>query len=140
MRLWPIADGLDLILLHRQPLLTDHVAQKGYLTLEELALVWMSIVAFVLEPLQHPVHQLGVLFCRLTVDEDVVDKDDHSLVQSIPQDPLHLPLKDSGSVLHTKWHAVRLIQSQRRSHCQDLLAGLFQRDLPEAFRQVHLAE
>ena len=116
------------------------MAEEGHLLLEELALARVGVVALLLQPSQHELHQLSVLLCCAGVDEDVIDEHHHAFVQPVTQDALHLPLESGRRVADTEGHVSRLLQSQRRGEGQQLLRLLVHRDLPEALEQVELGE
>ncbi len=136
----PLVDRLDLVLLHTDASFTDHVAKERHLPLEELALVRVGYVALLQQSSHHPLHELRVFLRRLGIDEDVVHEDHYTSVQLVAQHTLHLSLEHSGCVLHAEGHIVRLVKAQWGRHGQHLLAGFLHRDLPEAFRQIQLAE
>lgn len=100
----------------------------------------MGEVALLLQPTQYKLDQLDVLVLRLAVHNDVVDEDEHSLVQPRMQHSSHLSLERARRILHTERHHRRLIQPGWRTHRHQLATLLLYRYLVEALQQVELTE
>ncbi|GBG86206.1 hypothetical protein CBR_g41110 [Chara braunii] len=64
-----------------------------------------------------------------TVDQDIVEVDENVLLQDVPEDVVHRPLKGSGSISEAEWHHRELVVAESRSERGLRLVGCSDADL-----------
>ncbi|GBG64604.1 hypothetical protein CBR_g45661 [Chara braunii] len=79
-----------------------------------------------------------VLLKGTAVDQDIVEVDENVLLQDVPEDVVHCPLKGSGSISEAKWHHRELVVAESRSERGLRLVGCSDADLMVTATKINL--
>ncbi|GBG89256.1 hypothetical protein CBR_g48963 [Chara braunii] len=79
-----------------------------------------------------------VLLKDTTVDQDIVEVDENVLLQDVPEDVVHRPLKGSGSISEAEWHHRELVVAESRSERGLRLVGCSDVDLMVTATKINL--
>ncbi len=86
---WPFIHCLDLVVHHAHSVATDDVTEEFDLITKQLALALLRVQLLVTEDLHYLAHVFDVLGQGSTVDENIIEEDDHELVEVIAERLMH---------------------------------------------------
>ncbi|GBG86126.1 hypothetical protein CBR_g41029 [Chara braunii] len=73
-----------------------------------------------------------------TVDQDIVEVDENVLLQGVPEDVVHRPLKGSGCIGEAEWHHRELVVAESRSERGLWLVGYSDADVMVTAMKINL--
>ncbi|BAU01026.1 hypothetical protein VIGAN_11017800 [Vigna angularis var. angularis] len=116
------------------------MAQKLHLLHPELTLGQFCIQLLFPQHAQHCPQVVFMLSLCLRVDENIIYKNDHKLVQVWPKDAVHIIHEHRRSVCYSKWHHYILVVSITRPKSSFLDVVLLHPDLVIPRTQINLRE
>src|SRR6202043_1090457 len=98
LRNWPGRYRLDLLRIHSYSVRADQVSQEGHFLNGELALLGLGIQPRLSEFLQDHADMSPVFGSVLRVDQDIVQVDNHEIIEVFAQYVVHQVLEGWGGV------------------------------------------
>ncbi len=95
---WPLRDGSHLPLVHLNSLLANDVAEELHCGPMELALLQTEVQMVLAEPLKDLLNVVAMVSQVPGVDENIIDVDNHEVVEELPEHLVHEFLEDGWGV------------------------------------------
>src|ERR1700712_6034128 len=137
---WPVKDCLDFAWFHSDALRGNDVSEEADFLLHEFTLRELAVQTILTKDLQNLAEVLKMFIRCLAVDQDVIEEDDHEVIEVRSEHLLHQVHERCRSVCQTKRKDTELEVSVTSAKCCLLDVLIRDSDLVVSTAKVDFAE